>query len=55
MKRQILAWLISAKGATAIEYSLIAAGIAVTIMIAVFSFGSGMGDLLNDLADYLPH
>lgn len=40
-----LKFLSDCKGATAIEYGLIAAGISVAISIAVFAFG----DTLNDL------
>ena len=43
------------KGATAIEYGLIAAGIAVAISVVVFTFGddlealfSGLSTVLND-------
>lgn len=34
-------------GATAIEYGLIAAGIAVAIILAVFALGSRLNDFFN--------
>ncbi|MBN8521955.1 MAG: Flp family type IVb pilin [Alphaproteobacteria bacterium] len=44
-------WCLSQKGATAIEYGLIAAGIAVAIAASVFAFGD---DVYNLLYDELP-
>jgi pilus assembly protein Flp/PilA len=38
------------KGATAIEYGLIAAGIAVAISVAVFSFGTQLAALFGTLS-----
>ena len=40
-------------GATAIEYGLIAAGIAVVISAAVFTFGGELNTLFTDLGDSL--
>jgi pilus assembly protein Flp/PilA len=40
-------------GATAIEYGLIAAGIAVVISAAVFAFGGELNTLFEDLGDSL--
>lgn len=40
-------------GATAIEYGLIAAGIAVVISAAVFTFGGELNDLFTDLGGSL--
>lgn len=40
-------------GATAIEYGLIAAGIAVAISAAVFAFGDDLTTLFEDLGDSL--
>ena len=37
------------KGATAIEYGLIAAGIAVAIAVVVFALGSQLNVLFNDI------
>lgn len=39
----------SEDGATAIEYGLIAAGIAVAISAAVFAFGSSLSKLFSDV------
>ena len=38
------------KGATAIEYVLIAAGIALAILAAVFAFGDDLSDLYDGLS-----
>ena len=40
-------------GATAIEYGLIAAGIAVAISAAVFAFGGDLTTLFEELGDSL--
>tara|TARA_Y100001001_G_C7924987_1_gene280063 strand:- start:411 stop:608 length:198 start_codon:yes stop_codon:yes gene_type:complete len=41
------------KGATAIEYGLIAAGIAVGISVVVFTFGSDLSTLFTDMSTEL--
>ena len=41
------------KGATAIEYGLIAAGIAVAIIAAVFALGSDISNFFNGLGTQL--
>ncbi len=41
------------EGATAIEYGLIAAGIAVAISIAVFALGSRLSGLFTSVKDKL--
>jgi len=38
------------RGATAIEYGLIAAGIAVGISVVVFAFGDDLADLFDDMS-----
>lgn len=38
-------------GATAIEYGLIAAGIAIAIIAAVFALGSRLNDFFNAVLD----
>lgn len=45
------AYLRSEEGATAIEYGLIAAGIAVAISVVVFTFGDNLSTLFSDMAD----
>ena len=40
-------------GATAIEYGLIAAGIALTIITAVFALGEDIGNFFNGVGDEL--
>lgn len=41
------------KGATAIEYVLIAAGIALAILVAVFAFGDDLSVLYDNLSGAL--
>lgn len=41
------------KGATAIEYGLIAAGIAVGIAVTVFAFGDDLSGLFGDMSTKL--
>lgn len=38
------------RGATAIEYGLIAAGIAVGISVVVFTFGEDLAELFTDMS-----
>ncbi len=40
----------SEKGATAIEYGLIAAGIAVAISAVVFTFGTELSGMFSDMS-----
>lgn len=47
------AYLKDENGATAIEYSLIAAGISLAIVAAVFAFGDDLETLFNGLAECL--
>ena len=47
------AWLSDASGATAIEYGLIAAGIAVVIIGAVFALGGKLSTLFNNVSGNL--
>lgn len=44
------AFMSTEKGATAIEYGLIAAGIAVAISVVVFTFGDQLKLLFSDMA-----
>lgn len=39
------------KGATAIEYGLIAGGISLAIVAAVFAFGGSLSSLFSTIAD----
>lgn len=43
-------FLANQEGATAIEYGLIAAGIAVAISAVVFTFGEDLATLFEDMA-----
>ncbi len=42
-------------GATAIEYGLIAAGIAIAIVIIVFAVGNSLNDLFTTVQTWLDH
>lgn len=46
-------WLRDASGATAIEYGLIAAGIAIAILAAVSLVGTNLGAMFNNVANNL--
>ena len=46
----VQAYTKSEKGATAIEYGLIAAGIAVAISAVVFTFGTDLAGLFTDMS-----
>jgi len=50
---QVQAYLKSENGATAIEYGLIAAGIAVGISAVVFTFGDNLRDMFQAASDDL--
>ena len=39
------------KGATAIEYGLIAGGISLAIVAAVFAFGGSLSDIFDTMAE----
>jgi pilus assembly protein Flp/PilA len=47
---KIQAYAMDQRGATAIEYGLIAAGIAVGISVVVFTFGDDLADLFTDMS-----
>ncbi len=50
---QTQAYFSQEKGATAIEYGLIAAGIAVAISVVVFTFGEDLTTLFSDMSTKL--
>ena len=50
---KVQGFLHSDDGATAIEYGLIAAGIALAIVAAVFAFGSDLSTLFNAMGNTL--
>ncbi len=50
---KIIAFLKDESGATAIEYGLIAAGIAVVIIAAVNTVGSKLNSTFNNIANQL--
>lgn len=52
-KSRVQAYLKDSEGATAIEYGLIAAGIAVAIIAAVFALGNTISDFFNGIGDNL--
>ena len=39
------------RGATAVEYGLLIAGIAALIVVIVFAFGDNISDIFNDTCD----
>lgn len=47
----LLAWHRNRDGATAVEYALIAGGIALVIIAGVFFLGDSLGLLFNTMAD----
>lgn len=53
MKQIFSRWLTDRNGATAIEYALIAAGISLSIVAAVFTFGDQIGELFMTLTGLL--
>lgn len=44
-------WLYARRGATAIEYGLIMAAVAVAIMAAILLFGENLGAIFEDSAN----
>ena len=42
------------KGASAVEYAIVVGGIALAIITAVNSFGSGVGNVFTNLTGKLP-
>ncbi len=53
MKRKLLNFLSDESGATAIEYGLIAAGIALAIIAAVNGVGTAMSGMFNTISTSL--
>jgi pilus assembly protein Flp/PilA len=53
MKNVLKRFLRREEGATAIEYGLIAAGIAVAIVATVFALGGSLDGLFQDVSDRL--
>jgi pilus assembly protein Flp/PilA len=53
LKRNLLNFLSDETGATAIEYGLIAAGIAVAIITAVNGTGSALNSMFNNVSTHL--
>ncbi len=49
IKEKISNWVQSINGATAIEYSLLIAGIAMVLTVAAFLLGDEIGPLFDDL------
>jgi pilus assembly protein Flp/PilA len=46
---KVQAFIQSEEGATAIEYGLIAGGISLAIVAAVFAFGNDLGNVFNTI------
>jgi pilus assembly protein Flp/PilA len=53
LKRTLLNFIADEAGATAIEYGLIAAGIAVAIIVAVNGTGSALNSMFNNVSTHL--
>lgn len=53
MTKALSIWWKNRDGATAIEYALIAAGISLAIVAAVFTFGDEIGELFLTLTGLL--
>ena len=53
LKHSLRTWLSDASGATAIEYGLIAAGIGIVIIGAVFALGGNLSTLFNNVSNNL--
>jgi pilus assembly protein Flp/PilA len=53
MRRSLSRFLVDQSGATAIEYALIAGGIALVIMTTVFNFGSALSAKYSDVSTAL--
>jgi pilus assembly protein Flp/PilA len=47
---KVQAYIQSKEGATAIEYGLIAGGISLAIVAAVFAFGDDLGSVFNTMS-----
>ena len=48
---KLISWVRAQNGATAIEYGLIAAGIAVAISAVVFTFGGELSTMFSGMED----
>ncbi len=53
MKKLVVRFTGNEAGATAIEYGLIAAGIAIAIVVAVDAVGAGLTPIFQSVADNL--
>jgi len=53
MRNMILGFLTNEQGATAIEYGLIAAGIAVAIIATVFGLGTSLNNTFSTVSSSL--
>lgn len=51
MKKTITFFVFDTSGATAIEYALIAAGIALAIVTAITNLGGNLGNQYNSIAN----
>ena len=51
MKKNLKRWAICAKGTTAVEYSLLIAGITLAILLTTFTFGSEIANFFDTFFD----
>ena len=53
LRRKFRGWCHCNSGATAIEYGLMAAGIALAVSVAVYAVGDNIVNLFDELTSYL--
>ena len=53
MRNLVLRFVIDQRGATAIEYALIAAGISIVIVVAVNSIGTSLNSTFSSISSQL--
>ncbi len=51
MKKNLKTWAICAKGTTAVEYSLLIAGITLAILLTTFTFGAEIANFFDTFFD----
>ena len=49
----LLLWIKDVRGATAVEYGILMAAIAVSIMLVIFSIGDGFTEIFETVSLYL--
>jgi pilus assembly protein Flp/PilA len=54
MQSKIVQFIFDTSGATAIEYALVASGIAIAIVVAIGNLGGNLGNQFNNIANAVP-